>query len=66
MLGRRGASNEKTKREIDWHPQYESWRRGFFEDLGLQVQIPTFHRTLELGFRPRLTEDASDVELALV
>ncbi len=34
MLGLRGASNEKVKRELGWHPQYESWRRGFFEDLG--------------------------------
>jgi 2-alkyl-3-oxoalkanoate reductase len=34
MLGLRGASNEKIKRELGWHPQYESWRRGFFEDLG--------------------------------
>ena len=33
MLGLRGASNEKTKRELGWHPQYESWRQGFFEDL---------------------------------
>ncbi|MDP8946989.1 MAG: NAD(P)-dependent oxidoreductase [Actinomycetota bacterium] len=31
-LGLRGASNEKIKREIGWRPQYESWRRGFFED----------------------------------
>ncbi len=33
-LGLRGASNEKIKRELGWRPQYESWRRGFFEDLG--------------------------------
>jgi len=33
MLGLRGASNEKIKRELGWHPQYESWRQGFFEDL---------------------------------
>ncbi len=32
MLGLRGASNEKIKSELGWHPQYESWRRGFFED----------------------------------
>ena len=32
MLGLRGASNEKIKRELGWHPQYESWRQGFFED----------------------------------
>ncbi len=31
-LGMRGASNEKIKRELGWHPQYESWRQGFFED----------------------------------
>ena len=35
MLGLRGASNEKIKKEIGWHPQYESWRRGFFEDATL-------------------------------
>jgi nucleoside-diphosphate-sugar epimerase len=34
MLGLRGASNEKIKRGLGWHPRYESWRRGFFEDLG--------------------------------
>jgi nucleoside-diphosphate-sugar epimerase len=33
MLGLRGASNEKIKREIGWRPRYESWRRGFFEDV---------------------------------
>ena len=33
-LGLRGASNERIKRELRWHPRYESWRRGFFEDLG--------------------------------
>jgi nucleoside-diphosphate-sugar epimerase len=33
-LGLRGASNERIKRELGWHPRYESWRRGFFEDLG--------------------------------
>src|ERR687894_1158516 len=32
MLGLRGASNEKIKREFGWRPQHESWRRGFFED----------------------------------
>ena len=35
MLGLRGASNEKIKKEIGWRPQYESWRRGFFEDATL-------------------------------
>lgn len=33
MLGLRGASNQKIKAEIGWHPQYENWRRGFFEDV---------------------------------
>src|ERR687893_3144701 len=32
-LGLRGASNEKIKGELGWRPQYESWRRGFFEDV---------------------------------
>jgi nucleoside-diphosphate-sugar epimerase len=32
MLGLRGASNEKIKREFGWRPQHESWRRGFCED----------------------------------
>ena len=31
MLGLRGASNEKIKEELGWRPQFESWRRGFFE-----------------------------------
>ena len=34
MLGLRGASNEKVKRELGWSPRYKSWRQGFFEDLG--------------------------------
>ncbi len=34
MLGLRGASNEKIKEELSWRPRYESWRRGFLEDLG--------------------------------
>jgi nucleoside-diphosphate-sugar epimerase len=34
MLGLRGASNEKIKRESGWHPRYQSWRRGFFENPG--------------------------------
>jgi hypothetical protein len=29
----RGASKEKIKEELGWHPQYESWRQGFFEDV---------------------------------
>ena len=32
MLELRGASNEKIKGELGWHPRYESWRRGFFEE----------------------------------
>jgi 2-alkyl-3-oxoalkanoate reductase len=27
----RGSSNENTKRELDWTPQYPSWRTGFTE-----------------------------------
>lgn len=34
MLGLRGASNRKIKNELRWSPRYESWRRGFFENLG--------------------------------
>jgi nucleoside-diphosphate-sugar epimerase len=34
MLGLRGASNEKIKRELGWSPRYQSWRQGFFQDLG--------------------------------
>jgi nucleoside-diphosphate-sugar epimerase len=37
MLGLRGASNAKLKEEIGWRPQYESWRRGFFEDAATAV-----------------------------
>jgi hypothetical protein len=29
----RGASNEKIKEELGWHPQYESCRRGYFGDV---------------------------------
>jgi 2-alkyl-3-oxoalkanoate reductase len=30
----RGASNEKAKRELGWHPRYPSWRQGFASGLG--------------------------------
>jgi hypothetical protein len=29
----RGTSNEKIKEELGWHPQYESCRRDFFENV---------------------------------
>ncbi len=29
----RGASNEKAKRELGWHPAHPSWRTGFAESL---------------------------------
>jgi nucleoside-diphosphate-sugar epimerase len=32
--GRRGASNEKAKRELGWEPRYASWRDGFAQGLG--------------------------------
>jgi 2-alkyl-3-oxoalkanoate reductase len=34
MTEMRGASNEKAKRELDWKPQYPSWRQGFAQGLG--------------------------------
>lgn len=30
----RGASNDKTKRELGWQPQWASWRQGFRDGLG--------------------------------
>jgi nucleoside-diphosphate-sugar epimerase len=30
----RGGSNAKAKRELEWHPIFSSWRRGFVEGLG--------------------------------
>lgn len=36
-LGLRGASNAKIKQDLGWLPQYESWRRGFFEDVAEPV-----------------------------
>jgi nucleoside-diphosphate-sugar epimerase len=32
----RGASNEKAKRELGWHPAHPSWRTGFRESLEAQ------------------------------
>ncbi len=29
MTSARGSSNEKAKRELHWHPRYQSWREGF-------------------------------------
>jgi hypothetical protein len=29
MTDVRGASNEKAKRELAWHPAHPSWRQGF-------------------------------------
>jgi len=34
MTELRGASNEKAKRELDWHPRFASWREGFAHGLG--------------------------------
>jgi nucleoside-diphosphate-sugar epimerase len=34
MTRMRGASNEKAKRELGWHPRYKSWREGFRTGLG--------------------------------
>jgi nucleoside-diphosphate-sugar epimerase len=34
MTDIRGASNEKAKRELGWHPRYASWRQGFAGGLG--------------------------------
>ena len=31
-LGLRGASNQKIKDGLGWHPRFTSWRQGFFED----------------------------------
>ena len=36
-LGLRGASNERIKTKLGWCPRYESWRRGFFEDIAEPV-----------------------------
>jgi nucleoside-diphosphate-sugar epimerase len=33
MTQARGISTEKTKRELDWTPQYPSWRTGFTDAL---------------------------------
>jgi hypothetical protein len=33
----RGAFNEKIKEELGWRQQYESWRRGFFEDVAAVI-----------------------------
>jgi nucleoside-diphosphate-sugar epimerase len=34
MTEARGASNEKTKRELGWQLRYPSWRQGFAQGLG--------------------------------
>jgi nucleoside-diphosphate-sugar epimerase len=34
MTELRGASNERAKAELGWHPRYASWRQGFREALG--------------------------------
>jgi nucleoside-diphosphate-sugar epimerase len=34
VLGFRGASNTKAKRELGWQPRHASWRQGFREALG--------------------------------
>jgi 2-alkyl-3-oxoalkanoate reductase len=33
MTESRGASNEKARRELDWEPQYRTWREGFVHGL---------------------------------
>jgi nucleoside-diphosphate-sugar epimerase len=34
VIGLRGASNAKARRELGWEPTYSSWRVGFREALG--------------------------------
>jgi nucleoside-diphosphate-sugar epimerase len=34
VIGLRGASNAKARRELGWKPTYSSWRAGFREALG--------------------------------
>lgn len=34
MTTLRGSSNAKAKRELEWKPEYPSWRQGFHEALG--------------------------------
>jgi len=34
MTGLAGADNAKAKRDLEWAPRYESWRRGFRAALG--------------------------------
>jgi len=34
MTEARGASNEKAKWVLDWHPRFPSWREGFPHALG--------------------------------
>ena len=33
MTEGRGASNAKAKRELDWAPEWRSWRQGFRDGL---------------------------------
>jgi nucleoside-diphosphate-sugar epimerase len=48
----RGASNAKAKRELDWHPRYESWRRGFAEVLGFTESTQRSYRPLRPARSP--------------
>ncbi len=37
MTEQRGASNTRAKQQLDWRPQYASWRDGFRAELTAQV-----------------------------
>jgi len=37
MTEQRGASNARAKQQLDWRPQYASWRDGFRAELTAQV-----------------------------
>src|SRR5919107_133253 len=39
MTEARGASNEKSKRELGWKPRYASWRQGFAQGLGSSTTV---------------------------
>jgi nucleoside-diphosphate-sugar epimerase len=39
MTEARGASNEKSKRELGWKPRYASWRQGFAQGLGPSTTV---------------------------
>jgi hypothetical protein len=46
----RGADNTRARENLNWRPQYPSWRQGFQHDLGPRSSANSGERTREANY----------------